>query len=187
MMKRFVYKLSKKLQIFRYAEEERGVAYLETVILFPVLITLLMGVYDLGQGILLNQKTIGASQIIGDLVARDRSVTMTTLTDMIRAGELAYEPYSTQDFGYDIASVEFDADGEPVVLWRVTENMDPNDDAVASTEGLGAAGDGMIVVTTVYEYNPYFAHSVIGDINMEEVAFLHGRKSATITCDDCPS
>lgn len=185
-MKQFMYDIAKKIGIIRYAAEERAVAAIETAILMPLLISLLLGCYDLGQGIILNQKTIGASQIIGDLVARNRTVTLTTLQDMIRAGELAYEPYDTSDFGYDIVSVEFDDDGEPVVLWRVTHNMPENDEAVASTEGLGDAGDGIVVVTTEYGYVPYFSHFVVDSIDMREVAFLRGRRSATVICDDCP-
>lgn len=179
--------IAEKLQLLRYAAEERGVAALETVILFPILGTLLIGCYDLGLGILMNQKTVGASQMIGDLITRNRSVTMTGLTDMIAAGRLAYEPYSTTSFGYDIASIRFDEDGEPVVLWRVTNNMEPNDAAVESTEGLGTEGDGMVVVTAAYKYDPYFTRFVVDEITMQEVAFLKGRTSATVTCSNCPS
>ena len=186
-MKRILYETARKLQLVRYAAEERGVAAIEAVILMPILIALLIGCYDIGMGILMNQKTIGAAQMIGDLVTRNRTITMTTLEDMIQAGELAYEPYSAATFGYDIASVEFDEDGEPVVLWRVTENMAPNDAAVASTEGLGAAGDGIVVVTAAYTYDPYFTHFVVNDIVMQEVAFLRGRTSATVACADCPT
>jgi len=186
MMKQYLCNIARKLQIARYAAEERATAAIEAAVLLPVLITLLLGCYDLGQGIILNQKTIGASQIIGDLVARNRTITLATLQDMIRAGELAYEPYDTGNFGYDIVSIEFDDDGDPVVLWRVTENMQPNNAAVASTEGLGAAGDGIVVVSTEYGYVPYFSHFVVDEINMREVAFLHGRRSATVTCDNCP-
>jgi Flp pilus assembly protein TadG len=187
MMKKTAYNIAKRLQLFRYAAEERANAAIETVVLMPLVIGLLIGCYDIGMGILINQKTVGASQIIGDLITRDRSVTMTSLEDIIRAGELAYEPYSTTSFGYDIASIRFDADGDPVVIWRVTNNMAQNDDAVASTEGLGDANDGMVVVTTAYTYNPYFTHFVAGDIVMQEVAFLRGRRSATVTCNNCPS
>jgi Flp pilus assembly protein TadG len=171
----------------RYVVEERGNAAIETVVLFPLLASLLIGSYDLGLGILINQKTIGASQIIGDLVARNRAITMDGLTDMIKAGELAFEPYSTASFGYDIASIQFDSDGKPIVLWRVTNNMEPNDTAIDSTEGLGPAGEGVVVVTTAYEYDPYFSHFVVPAIDMQEVAFLKGRKSGTVACGDCPS
>ena len=170
----------------QWVREEKAAAALESVILLPVLVSLLMGCYDLGQGITTNQRVIGASQIIGDLVARDRAVTMTLLQDMVKAGELAIKPYPTEPFGYDIASVEFEADGDPVVLWRVTENMDPNDDAVSSTELIGAPGEGVLIVSTSYKFKPFFSGFVVDQIDMLEVAFLRGRKSATISCADCP-
>lgn len=182
-----LYAMAVKLQIVRWMVEEKATAFTETVILMPILLSLLMGCYDLGQGISTNQKVIGASQIIGDLIARNRSLSLSDLQDMIKAGELAIDPYSRLPFGYDIVSVQFDTDGEPVVLWRVTNNTEENDDAVDSTEGLGPAGDGLIIVTTTYAFKPFFSHFVVDNIDMKEVAFLHGRKSATVACADCPT
>src|SRR5689334_12046452 len=100
--------IAAKLQLTRWAREQKATALTESVILFPVMISLLMGCYDLGQGISVNQKTIGSAQIIADLVARNRSVDMTVMQDIVQAGEMAIEPYSTLPFGYDIASIEFD-------------------------------------------------------------------------------
>lgn len=176
-----------RLGLKRWWVEEEATALTESAILLPVMISMLMGCYDLGQGILMNQKTIGASQIIGDLITRDRSVTMSSLGDIVVAGELAFEPYTKEPFGYDIASIRFDADGNPQVLWRVTHNMAGNDAAIDSTRGLGVEGDGLVVVTANYTYDPYFTHFVVDEINMQEVAFLHGRKSATVSCNDCPA
>ena len=187
MMRHILYNIADRFKTARYIAEERASAAVEAAILMPIMVSLLVGCYDIGMGILINQKTVGASQMIGDLITRNRTVTMTALEDMIQAGELAYEPYSTSSFGYDIASVQFDPDGDPVVLWRVTQNMSPNDAAVAITEGLGEAGDGLVVVTTAYTYNPYFTHFVVNDIVMQEIAFLRGRRSATVTCNDCPT
>ncbi len=186
-MKKTFTNLMIRLHIVRWAVEEKGTAFIETVLLMPVFISLLMGVYDLGRGVTTNQKVIGASQIIGDLVTRNRSVTMETLEDMIIAGELAIEPYSKTPFGYDIASVQFDSDGDPVVLWRVTRNMVENDAAIDSTEAIGVAGDGIVVVTAAYDYKPFFSNFIVDKIEMREVAFLHGRRSATIACADCPT
>jgi Flp pilus assembly protein TadG len=185
-MQDFLYTIAVKFQLIRWANEERGAALMETVILFPVLIALLMGCYDLGRGITVNQKTIAASQIIGDLIARDRSVTFASLQDIVTAGRLAFDPYTSVPFGYDIVSVQFDDDGEPEVLWRVTNNAQQNDAAVASTEGLGGPGDGIVIVTAVYNYNPYFSNFVVDEISMQEVAFLRGRRSPTVACADCP-
>lgn len=187
MIKRMMHDIARRLQIARYAAEEKGNSLLETAILFPVLIILLIGCYDLGQGIYMNQKTIASSQIIGDLIARNRSVDMDTVEDIIRAGELAFEPYPITTFGYDIISVQFDEDGDPVVLWRITENMPPNNAALSSADGLVAEGDGLVIVSVRYVYDPLFTYFVVPEINMEEVAFFKGRRSATVPCADCPS
>ena len=112
---------------------------------------------------------------------------MTVMNDIITAGELALEPHNTVPWGYDIVSVVFDEDGDPVVLWRITRNMDPNDDAVASTKGLGAQGEGVVIVSSNYSYRPFFTNFLgVDQLNMNEVAFLRGRRSATVTCTNCP-
>jgi Flp pilus assembly protein TadG len=171
----------------RWFSEEKGTAFTEAVILLPVMVTLLMGAYDIGQGITTNQKVIGSSQIMGDLIARDRSVDMSGLQDIIKAGEMSVQPYNTSFWGYDIVSIVFDEDGNPEVLWRVTDNTQQNDAAVESAKGLGTEGDGLVIVTAAYTYRPFFMNFFTSDIDMREVAFLHGRRSATVACGDCPS
>ena len=179
-------KLFKKMKrCSAYWQDEKGMSFVETAILFPVLLSLLMGVYDLGQGIVVNQKTIAASQVIGDLITRYEVVDQGLITDIINAGELALAPYSTEAFGYDIASVEFDEDGYPVVLWRETFNMEADDAAVDSSTGLGVEGEGVVIVSVVYAYEPFFSNFVVNSYDMNEVAFLRGRKSPTVTCLDC--
>jgi Flp pilus assembly protein TadG len=176
-------KMMKKLPA--YWQDERGMSLTETAILFPVLLSLLMGVYDLGQGIIVNQKTITASQVIGDLVTRYEVVDQNLITDIVNAGELSLAPYPTQAFGYDIASVEFDEEGDPFVLWRETFNMEADDAAVDSSTGLGVEGEGVVIVSVVYAYEPFFSNFVVNSYDMNEVAFLRGRKSPTVTCLDC--
>ena len=124
--------LLSKLKNTRYIKDESGLSLVEMGVLFPVLLSMMMAVYDLGQGVVVNQKTVAASQIIADLVTRSETVDTEMITDIINSGELALEPYSTAEFGYDIASVVFDVDSDPVVLWRVTENMDQSDSAIDS-------------------------------------------------------
>lgn len=174
--------------MLRYWSEETAVAAVETAILFPVLISMLMAVYDLGQGVVVNQKTISASQIIGDLIARNEVVNLALVEDIAIAGQMALEPYAgvNDSFGYDIASVEFDEDDDPTILWRVTENMVADDDILERAEDLGENGDGVIVVSVVYEYVPFFTNFIVDEIDMTETAFLRGRKSAILGCTDCP-
>lgn len=181
-----------RLSLVRYWTEEKANALAETAILFPVFLTLLMGVYDLGQGIIINQKSITASQVIADLIARNREVDMSTLNDITRAGEMAIDPFplernGTRIFGYDIVSVLFDEDGDPDIQWRVTEDMLPNDDPLLTVVNvLELTNEGLVIVTTEYTYTPYFAEFVTDEIVMREVSFLRGRGSSLVSCDDCP-
>lgn len=170
----------------RWRVEEKAVAAVEAAILFPVMMTLLMGVYDIGNGIVINQKTITASQVMADLVARNQVVDLNALNDIIVAGRLAFEPFSTATMGYDIVSVEFDDDEDPVVLWRMTNNMTENDAAVESTDPIAESGNGVVIVSVAYRYTPFFSNFIVDEINMQEVAFLRARRSATVTCNDCP-
>ena len=171
----------------KFKKSEDGNALVETAILFPIFLSLLMGVYDLGNGIVVNQKSIASSQIVADLVARNRELNMDTINDIVRAGRMALEPYDTSDFGYDIVSVQFDEDGDSTILWRVTENMNPNDDGITTAETiLELENEGLVIVTTEFGYTPYFAEFVTDQIDMREVAFLQGRRSSLIECDDCP-
>ncbi len=173
-------------EIARWAMERQAVAAVEAAILFPVMMTLLMGAYDIGNGLVINQKTITSSQVMADLITRNQHLDMDAVNEIATAGRWALDPFPTTPMGYDIISVEFDEDEEPVVLWRVTNNMDGNDDAVDRTNAIAEAGNGVVIVSVAYTYRPFFSHFIVKEINMQEVAFLRGRRSATVTCDDCP-
>ncbi len=165
----------------RWCSEEEGLSFVEFVLVFPLMVTILFGVYDLGNGFLVNQKTIAASQIISDLITRNVSITSDDLDDIITAGQLSLAPYDTSSFGYDIVSVSFDEDDSPVEEWRRTFNMSVNQTAFDSTTALGMEGDGVIVVSVRYNYEPVFGGFVIDNIRMQEVSFARGRRTPVVS------
>lgn len=169
----------------KFIQDISGVSAVETAILFPVLIMMLTAVYDLGQGVVLSQKVNSASQVIGDLIARNEFVDSALIDDVINAGELALMPYSSEGLSYDIVSVEFDADGDAFELWRRTFNMDATDQPLLDAVGLGTEGEGVVVVSVQYTYEPFFNEFFVGNMLMNERAFLRGRKSLTVPCTDC--
>ena len=166
--------------IKRFWSREDGTAAMEAVMLFPPLLLLMMGVYDLGNGIILSQKTITATQIAADLIARDSTINSAGLEDSIQASRLAYEPYSLNEFGIDVASIEFDNNRMPQILWRETRDMPPNAQAITNVNGIGDEGEGMVIVTVRYTYTPFFSRYFIEDLDMQEVAYARGRRSPTV-------
>ncbi len=159
---------------------EDGVAAAEAALIFPILMTLLLGVFDMGNGILSNQKTIRASQVTADLVTRLPSVTTADIDEAINAGQLSLTPFPSDTFGVDIVSIRFDDDALPEIIWRETRNMTPNPDVLTDVAALAEAGNGVVVVSVQYLFEPLFAGFIVDQIPMQEIAFARGRRSATV-------
>jgi len=60
----------------RYTRGDDGVAAIESALMFPTLIMMLVSMVDIGNGILANQKLIAASQITADLITREANPTL---------------------------------------------------------------------------------------------------------------
>lgn len=172
-----------KSSLKAYSSEENAVAAVEVALLFPVLFMLLLGLLDVGYGILASQKTIRASQVVSDLIARKSTLSSDDISEAIEAGRLALEPFDTSSFGIDVVSIYFDEEGDSQVCWRETVNMSTNDNALESMNDIGTDGEGAVAVTVRYIYSPDFSSHVIGDLTMKEVSFTRGRKSAIVQKD----
>jgi len=158
-----------------------GLAALEAALVFPLLLTMLVGVYDTGNAIIANTKLVHASQTVADLVTRTRSVSTADVNEAIEAGKLALEPMSTTTFGVDIASIAFDSSAHASVNWRKTQNMTADPTVLNRVTDLADENSGVVVVIVKYTYHPFFVGFITGDIHMSEVAFARGRKSAVVT------
>ena len=175
------------MRIFRFIKrwvyEEEALAAVEAAMIFPIMCTLLLGIFDIGNGILANQKTIRASQVVADLVARSSTVSAGEINEAIEAGRLAFEPMDDSSYGIDIVSVKFDASENMQVVWRQTQNMSPISDITTRLSPLSAPNEGAVMVAVQYKFEPLFVGFVTQDINMQEVAFSRGRESAVVNLE----
>ncbi|MEZ5814160.1 MAG: TadE/TadG family type IV pilus assembly protein [Alphaproteobacteria bacterium] len=164
----------------KWYRSDEGLAAVEAAMIFPVLLTLLLGTFDVGNAILANQKAIRASQVTADLIARSSSVDDAAINEAVEAGELALQPMDTMTYGVDVVSVSFDDDANVVIEWRETRNMTPIADVEARVADLAEAGEGVLVVSVEYDFEPVFAGFVVDTIPMREIAFSRGRQGAVI-------
>ncbi len=167
--------------LLRWIGEENAVAAVEAAMIFPVMLTLFMGVFDLGNAILANQKTIRASQVVADLITRNNVVSATDISEAIEAGRLAFEPLDSSSFGVDIVSIRFDENSNSSIVWRETVNMSSLPDALSAVAALEDEDEGVVMVSVNFEYHALFTSFVVGDISMQEVAFSRGRTTPVIT------
>lgn len=164
----------------RWWKEECALAGVEAAMIFPIMLTLILGVYDIGNAILANQKTIRASQVVADLVARKNIVSASDVSEAVMAGGLAFEPLDSTSYGVDIVSISFDDMSDINIEWRETVNMDEISDVESRVSSLAAPGEGVVMVAVRYEFTPLFASFVSSSFTMEEVAFSRGRSSPVV-------
>lgn len=170
--------LIQKIRSFLWGDE--GVAAIEAALMFPTLVMMLVSMVDIGNGLMANQKLIAAAQITADLVTRESNPTLVDRDDAILAGKLAMSPYQLESYAYNVVSIEFDNAGSPDIVWEESDGVGVPDDLVMDTTDLGGPGEGVVMVRVLYTYTPFFTGFVIGEIEMQEVAYLRGRKSAVV-------
>lgn len=160
---------------------ENGNVLIETALLFPLLVTMLMGTVDIGQGLLVNKKLISSVHIVSDLISRERSLSDDMLDEYMEAARLSLSPYPVNSFGIDIAGIRFIGESAtPSIQWRDTIDMDPIANIESLAGGLGAEDEGVVAVTVAYTYQPRFSSIVSGPIEMRETAFLRGRVASFV-------
>lgn len=167
--------------------DRKGLAATEFALIFPFLFMLLLGVVELGQGIMANQKAIMASQIVADLITRSEEVTDEQLEEAKRAGRLALNPFDPETVGFDIISFRYDpddadsdSDPEPVIVWRETDNMDEMEDVEEKVQPLALVHDGVVLVYVRFPYQAAFGSRFVGNINMIESTFSRGRRTPVV-------
>ncbi len=165
----------------RWKNEENALAAIEAAMIFPIMLVLLVGVFDAGNAILADQKTIRASQVVADLVTRQSIVSASDISEAIEAGRLAFEPLDSSSYGVDIVSIRFDENANSEIVWRETFNMSPVADPLANVVALEQPDEGVVMVSVVYNYQPLFTGFVMSAFEIQETAFSRGRSSPVVT------
>jgi Flp pilus assembly protein TadG len=166
----------------RWLRNEQGVALNEFVLVFPILFFILVGIWDVGNGVLAGQKVIAASQMVADLIAREMRVSEDELDEIYMAGRLAMEPVDTSSLVIYVLSASFDEDDTPVEEWSDVysasgqSNPDVFTRLLEDLVGMGTDGQGAIAVHVAYTYEPSAGQYVIGDLSMGETTYTRGRK-----------
>lgn len=161
--------------------DERGSALVDFGLLLPVLVALLVGTIELTNLLRLERKVVAAAQTTADLVTQRRDVSNAQLDDFLRASELILEPYPSSAIAVGIAGVRYNpATGNPEVMWTKSRNGGSVPDAETLAQGLGAKGEGVVVVRVAYSYVPLFFDFLLDPTTIEEVAILRPRRSNVV-------
>lgn len=110
----------RRLRLF--AADKRGNSLVEFGLILPLLTFVFMGSFDIGQLVVAHMKIYNAASSMADLVARDETISTTTLTDLFGAASQVATPFNLGANGkVIITSVSADADDDPRIFWQAED------------------------------------------------------------------
>lgn len=152
----------------------------EFALILPLGIALLVGTSEIGTALLVDRKVTRAAHVGADLVAQVSAVTDSDLNDVFDAMEAIMQPFPA-GAKITITSVYHDPDSNSVTVdWSVSRNGTANSGDYSLPSGLTTRGDSVIVAEVEYEHSPLFKDFILGDITLDDVAYLKPRRSLRV-------
>jgi Flp pilus assembly protein TadG len=161
-----------------YARCRRGIAAMEFALILPLGVLLLLGISELGTALLIDRKVTRATHIGADLVAQETVMDADKVADLFTAMEAILEPFPANAH-LRITSVWLNpANNTTEVDWSEARNGAADSGAYTLPTGLIVqAGGSVIVAHIVYGYTPVYDDFILGNISLEDKAYLKPRRT----------
>jgi Flp pilus assembly protein TadG len=183
----------------RFAADREGVGAIEFAILFPVLVMLYIGAFEITIGLSISKRVSRAAGTVADMVTQQESVTKSILSQMPRVAEGVFAPYGTANLDMKITAIQIDADAKPTVLWSwagdTTGDTLPAPYAKGSAvsdvpESIRTADSFLIraevgIPYTMFLFAPDFLPESTRTITISRSYFYRQRQDDPVTCSDC--
>jgi Flp pilus assembly protein TadG len=179
----------------------RAVALIEAALIFPIMLVMLLGTFEVSSFVRANGRLTDAATAIADLIAQQTNGvtggTAGVLGSFCKAGKFVMTPFPAT--GASGQSGAFSAAMASVTNQSGTASLDWESDASCSitATALGAtattlatasvnqipnAGDSVIVVKVTYIYSGLLQMILPGNFVLSQIAFARPRGNATISC-----
>jgi Flp pilus assembly protein TadG len=181
--------------IRRFLREDYGAVAIEFGLVISTLIVILMGCFEAGRYILLNQKLDRTSTSVADLIAQADNVTTTVLSDTYAAAEEQTLPFELADHGRVIISSIYKPDTSTAkVQWQCSGAGSytsassaigsEGGDATVPTTFTVDVGENVVVAEVFYDYEPFLFPGLFKPTVFRHASFMRPRGSLLVT-DPC--
>ncbi|MBB4244063.1 MULTISPECIES: TadE/TadG family type IV pilus assembly protein [Rhizobium] len=177
----------------RFARDERGVGAIEFAILFPVLLMLYLGAFELTVGLSASKRASRSAGSIADIVSQQSSITKSVLATMPSVAGAIFAPYGTTGLTLKITGIAIDASGKATVAWSWAQDGS-RAYTVGSTVTLPANMNQASTFLVRSELtHPYqllsfganFLPSGTNQITISRQYYYRQRVGTSISCSDC--
>ena len=172
-----------------FGRDKRGVVSIESALVFPFMVMLLLGAIDISYYVSLKRKVTVAASAVVDLTTQETStITKSELNGYIEAADAIMKPFSSADTKVEI--VNYRSDGSSVQQeWTHSRGGCGGGPPSASATQLSSltGEDNDIVMTRVcISFQPIVGYIAgIGSWQVTETVKQRPRNGLTLDCNDC--
>jgi len=176
----------------RFIGDRQGVGAIEFAILFPILVMLYIGAFEMTIGLSISKRASRAAGTITDIVTQQKSVTKSWLADMPSVANAVFVPYGSTDLTVKVTGIALDGTATPKVAWSWAQDGSRpyavNSAATVPTE-MKKANTFLVRTELSIPYKLFlFAPNLVPNnstITISRSYFYLPRASETVTCGDC--
>jgi Flp pilus assembly protein TadG len=173
----------------KFWRSKSGLAAVEFGLIAPVMGVMLVGTIEVCNALECKQKVTSIASTVADLVAQEKSVTSTDMTNIFAAANQLIYPFPSSGSSIVVSSILSDGNGNGLVGWSKAQNGTAltTGAAVVVPTGLMTASAcaknacSVILTQVSYAYSSPMGKLFIGSNNMVDYFYARPRKSATIT------
>ncbi|PDT33546.1 hypothetical protein CO671_24975 [Rhizobium sp. M10] len=178
----------------RLIRERKGAGAIEFAILFPVLVMLYIGAFEITIGLSVSKRATRAAGSIADLVTQQQSVTKSTLAEMRSVATAIFVPYNSTSLTLKITGITVDASANAKVLWSWAQDGSvpyAKNTAVSDVPSDMKTANSFLVRTelsipyTMFLFAPNFMPDGMRTITISRSYFYRQRQGDSIPCGDC--
>lgn len=171
----------------QFGRDKRGVSAVEFAIILPFMAMLYLGGTALTQGIIVKRKVVLVTHTVGDLIARDNSLTNAEITAVFDAAKAVFAPYAWNNLlKIKVSSVRINAAGTATVGWSdaFQDTARATNSTVTLPAGLNTPNTTVIWAEVSYNFTPPIGTAFTGGtITMTDQLYIRPRLVTCITRD----
>jgi Flp pilus assembly protein TadG len=176
----------------RFAGDREGVGAIEFAILFPILVMLYVGAFEITIGLSISKRAARSSAAIADVVTQQQTVTKAWLNDMPSVASAIFAPYGTTGLTVKITGIAIDASANPTVKWSWQQGKPAPytaNSAVTVPPDLKKASSFLVRTELSVPYKLFlFAPNLMPNqstLTISRTYFYRQRQGDNVLCSDC--
>ena len=183
---------SKLIEIFG---DRTGVGAIEFAILFPILMMLYIGAFEITVGLSVSKRAARSAGSVADIVTQQQNVTKSSLQQFSNVANAIFAPFNTSQMQIKLTGITIDASANAKVLWS-WQNSSTTAPYAANSVVTGVPSDmqkassflvraELSIPYQLFAFTPAFLPGNMQTLTISRTYYYRQRQNDNIPCGDC--